>query len=480
MDKISFDNLAQSSLLSLVLDNVDVGVMVYSAAGDILFVNTTMINWRNIPRQEYLKMNVHDFRDVLDVCVFDLAVQEKRRVSRLQYYQDFRKTGGPTRVRVVTATPIFDSFGGVEYVVVMLQDVEDFEARHAALLAQHQIMPKAPILPREEKVSIVAKSPEIRQLISVLGNIAPLDSTVLLYGESGSGKEVFTHYIHEHSSRADKPLITANCAAFPENLIEAELFGYEKGSFTGANREGKAGLVEAADGGTLFLDEINSLPLSVQGKVLRMIEEKSVQRIGAVRAKPVDFRLIAATNRDLRAMVQKGTFREDLYYRLHVIPITIPPVRSRKDDIVPLCLHFLEYFCKKYDLKKSFSDRVLEEVQQYDWPGNVREIRNFVERMVVMTPPAAVMISSIPSGMLNDEGTDTERGEVEPLAGTGPPLPGARSAAALDRKKILAALAACGGNRGKTAEYLGISRRYLQYKIREYHISPRCRYDQEL
>lgn len=477
MDRISFDDLAQSSLLSLILDNVDVGVMVYSAAGDVLFVNTTMINWRNIPRQEYLKMNVRDFRDVLDVCVFDLAVQEKRRVSRLQYYQDFRKTGGPTRVRVVTATPIFDSVGGVECVVVMLQDVEDFEARRAALLAQHQIMPKAPIRPREEKVSIVAKSLEIRQLISVLGNIAPLDSTVLLYGESGSGKEVFTHYIHEHSSRADKPLVAVNCAAFPENLIEAELFGYEKGSFTGANREGKVGLVEAADGGTLFLDEINSLPLSVQGKVLRMIEEKSVQRIGAVRAKPVDFRLIAATNRDLRAMVQEGTFREDLYYRLHVIPITIPPVRSRKDDIVPLCLHFLEYFCKKYDLKKSFSDRVLEEVQQYDWPGNVREIRNFVERMVVMTPPAAVMISSIPSGMLNDALADTERGAEEPLPGTVQPLPGTRNAAALDRETILAALAACGGNRGKTAEYLGISRRYLQYKIREYHISPRCRYE---
>ena len=477
MDRISFDDLAQSSLLSLILDNVDVGVMVYSAAGDVLFVNTTMINWRNIPRQEYLKMNVRDFRDVLDVCVFDLAVQEKRRVSRLQYYQDFRKTGGPTRVRVVTATPIFDSVGGVECVVVMLQDVEDFEARRAALLAQHQIMPKAPIQPREEKVSIVAKSLEIRQLISVLGNIAPLDSTVLLYGESGSGKEVFTHYIHEHSNRADKPLVAVNCAAFPENLIEAELFGYEKGSFTGANREGKVGLVEAADGGTLFLDEINSLPLSVQGKVLRMIEEKSVQRIGAVRTKPVDFRLIAATNRDLRAMVQEGTFREDLYYRLHVIPITIPPVRSRKDDIVPLCLHFLEYFCKKYDLKKSFSDRVLEEVQQYDWPGNVREIRNFVERMVVMTPPAAVMISSIPSGMLNDALADTERGAEEPLPGTVPPLPGTRNAAALDRETILAALAACGGNRGKTAEYLGISRRYLQYKIREYHISPRCRYE---
>ena len=464
---VSFEALSQSPQLSLVLDNVDVGVMVYSAAGDILFVNTTMINWRNIPRQEYLTMNVHDFRGVLDVCVFDLAMQQKKRVSRLQYYQDFRKTGGPTRVRVVTATPIFDSFGGVECVVVMLQDVEDFESRRAALLTQHQIMSEGPVLPREEKVGIVAKSPEIRQLLSVLGNIAPLDSTVLLYGESGSGKEVFAHYIHEHSSRADKPLITVNCAAFPENLIEAELFGYEKGSFTGANREGKIGLVEAANGGTLFLDEINSLPLSVQGKVLRMIEEKSILRVGAIQPKTVDFRLIAATNRDLFAMVQQGAFREDLYYRLHVIPLTIPPVRGRREDIVPLCLHFLEYFCKKYDLKKSFSDRVLEEAQRYDWPGNVREIRNFVERMVVMTPPGIIEIENIPSGMLPDAHT----AEQEPAPSAG--------ASRLSREAILEALAVCGDRRTDAAKYLGISRRYLQYKIREYHISPRCRYEHD-
>ncbi len=466
-DAISFEALSQSPYLSLILDNIDVGVMVYSAAGDILFVNTTMINWRNIPRQEYLKMSIRDFRGVLDVCVFDLTVQEKQRVSRLQYYQDFRKTGGPTRMRVVTGTPIFDSFGNVKYVVVMLQDVEDFDNRRAALLAKNQIIPKMNEL-RPEKVSIVYNSPAIRQLLSMLGNIAPLDSTVLLFGESGSGKEVFAHYLHEHSSRARKPLVTVNCAAFPENLIEAELFGYEKGSFTGANREGKLGLAEAADGGTLFLDEVNSLPMSVQGKVLRMIEEKSIMRIGAVRPKTVDFRLIAATNRNLRAMVQQGTFREDLYYRLHVIPVTIPPVRERKEDIVPLCLHFLEYFCKKYDLKKSFSDRVLEEVRRYDWPGNVREIRNFVERIVVMTPPGTIEISNIPSGMLSE--SDEQH---EPF-----PVPAAAGTSALNREAILSALAACGNHRGKTAERLGISRRYLQYKIKEYHISPRCRYDE--
>ena len=168
-------------------------------------------------------------------------------------------------------------------------------------------------------MGIIAKSPEMRQLISVLDNIAPLDSTILLYGESGTGKEVLAHYIHDHSKRQGKPMITVNCAAFPENLVEAELFGYEKGSFTGASRDGKIGLAEAANGGTLFLDEINSLPLVVQGKVLRMIEEKSIQRVGSVQSKKVDFRLIVATNRDLGEMVRQGTFRADLYYRLHVI-----------------------------------------------------------------------------------------------------------------------------------------------------------------
>lgn len=168
-------------------------------------------------------------------------------------------------------------------------------------------------------------------------------------------------------------MITVNCAAFSENLIESELFGYEKGSFTGANKEGKMGLVEAADGGTLFLDEINSLPLSIQGKILRTLEEKSIQRVGSTKTKKVDFRLIAATNRNLTEMVHDGTFREDLYYRLQVIPLTIPPVRERQEDIVPLCLHFLHHFCIKYNLQKNLSEQVLETLKNYDWPGNVRK-----------------------------------------------------------------------------------------------------------
>lgn len=467
-DENALEALREEMSFSMVLDNVDAGIIVYDAKGNVLFVNTVMINWRNIPRQEYLQMNVHDFMRVIDVCVFDLVCQEKRRVSRLQYYQDLQKTGTASRVRIVNGVPIFDGFGNIKYVVTMLQDVNEFQSLYRTLLEENKILYTERPKMKRESVGIVAKSPEIKQLLSVMDNIAPLDSTVLLYGESGSGKEVFTHYIHEHSKRRDMPLITVNCAAFPENLIEAELFGYEKGSFTGANRDGKIGLAEAADGGTLFLDEVNSLPLSVQGKILRMIEEKSIQRVGSIQSKKVNFRLIAATNQDLGELVRKGTFREDLFYRLNVIPLTIPPIRNRRADIVPLCLHFLEYFCKKYNLKKSFSEQVLEEVVHYQWPGNVREIRNFVERMVVMTPYSTMEIASIPSGMLAKESVSSKASE-----------PKARADGKLSKEKILAALEVCNNHRGRTAEYLGISRRQLQYKIREYHIASRCHYDSE-
>lgn len=257
-------------------------------------------------------------------------------------------------------------------------------------------------------------------MLSLVDSIAPLDSNVLLYGESGSGKEVIAHYIHEHSKRKDQPLIAVNCASIPESLFEAELFGYEKGSFTGASKEGKVGLVEAANGGTLFLDEVNSLLLSVQGKVLRTIEEKSIQRVGSSQIKKVNFRLIAATNRDLEAMVRSGAFREDLYYRLYVIPIIIPPVRNRKEDIIPLCLYFLHEICQKYNIKKSFSDEVLEEVYNYPWPGNVREVRNFVERMVAMTPRSVQEIKHIPRWMLADNTKAAEVSLPAPMQYTPP------------------------------------------------------------
>ncbi|WMJ83994.1 sigma-54 interaction domain-containing protein [Oscillospiraceae bacterium LTW-04] len=475
MEELSHLHSAQEHLpWAAVLDNVDAGIAVYDADGNFLFVNTVMINWRNIPRSEYLKMNVHDFTKFIDVCVYDLVMEKKQRVSRLQFYHDIQTINGPTRMRIVTGTPIYDGAGNIKYVITMLQDVQNFETLYHTLLKQSKFLTETPLTNQsssDQASRIVVKSKELKQLLSIAESIAPLDSSVLIYGESGSGKEVFARFIHEHSGRKNKPLITVNCAAFPENLIESELFGYEKGSFTGANKDGKIGLIETADGGTLFLDEINSLPMSVQSKILRVIEEKSVQKIGAISPKKVDFRLIVATNQMLHQLVREGKFREDLYYRLHVIPLTIPPIRNRRDDIIPLCQHFLDYFCTKYNMEKSFSKQVLAQAQNYDWPGNVREIRNFVERMVVMTPYATTEITSMPYGLLANETSIHMQSQDD-----APKQPSPRSSG-LGEDEVLAALQRFDNNRTKAAQYLGISRRYLQYKIKEFNIP--SRYDRK-
>lgn len=465
----SFEELRIPLSTTDILDNIDAGIIIYDATGNFVFMNTLMVNWRNIPRKEYLKMNVRDFGGVLDICVFDLVCQYKKRITRLQHYRDYQTVNGELKLRIVTGTPIFDNSGNIEYVVMLLQDVQSFEEQYHNLLKSHKILDNNLNGGRRPQQELIAKSKEILQLLDVTTNIAHLDSTILLYGESGCGKEVFANYIHDHSERKDKAMVTLNCAAFPENLIEAELFGYEKGSFTGANKEGKIGLAESANNGTLFLDEINSMPLSVQGKVLRMIEEKKVRKLGALEAKSVNFRLIAATNKNLREMVDAGTFREDLYYRLNVIPLTIPPLRSRPDDIIPLCLHFLYYFCQKYSLQKSFSPEVLEEVKNYSWPGNIRELRNFVERMVVMTPSSTKEILNIPSGILDNNKVEKQTAPVPQEVPFQAPSP------KLTKEKILAALAIC-KNREQAASYLGVSRRQLQYKIKEFHISSRCSY----
>lgn len=466
-----------------ILNNLNIGIALFDEEGNYLFVNTELVNWRNIPMLDFLNMNVHDFLDILDVCVFDLVKKTNRRVSRLQYYRDVDRIDSRRRIRVVTGTPIFDENGRIKYVIMALQDVENFENLYQTLLSQNQIVSFTTGKTYQDVgEDIIAKSEVFRNLLSVAENVAYLDSTILLYGESGSGKEVLANYLHKHSDRSEKQLVTVNCAAFSETLIESELFGYERGSFTGANKEGKIGLLEAADGGTLFLDEINSLPLSVQGKLLRALEEKTIQRVGSTKSKKVDFRLIVATNRDLAAMVREGTFREDLYYRLQVIPLTIPPVRERREDIIPLTLHFLHYFCTKYNIPKNLSHDVLETLRNYNWPGNVREIRNFAERIVVMTPRSIKEINSIPKGIL-EYGQGLESGMPERIKPEDEPENGAFRGAEqpsggkrMTREQIVKALELCGGHRERTAEYLGISKRQLQYKIKEFHISSRCRY----
>lgn len=218
------------------------------------------------------------------------------------------------------------------------------------------------------------------EIISLSKRVAPLDTTVILLGETGVGKEVFAKYIYQNSSRNDKPFIKVNCGAIPANLVESELFGYEKGAFTGADRNGKMGLFEVADTGTIFLDEVGELPLDMQVKLLRVLQEQEFERIGGRKPVKADVWVLAATNRNLEEMVRQKAFREDLYYRLMIFPIHIPPLRERPADIIPLASLFLSQLNKKYNFKKYFSLISITMMKDYNWPGNIRELRNIVER----------------------------------------------------------------------------------------------------
>jgi DNA-binding NtrC family response regulator len=297
--------------------------------------------------------------------------------------------------------------------------------------------------------------PAMAGVRSLIRAVAPRDTTVLVTGESGSGKEVVARAIHALSRRRDGPFVAVNAAAIPEGLVESELFGHEKGAFTGA-AAARAGVFEAAAGGTVFLDEVGELPAGVQVKLLRVLQERTVSRVGAQRAVDVDFRLVAATHRDLQALVRQGRFREDLYYRIAVLPLPIPPLRERPDDIEPLVLRFL----RELEPKRTtlVGPAVLARLRAHRWPGNVRELRNAIERALVLAGDGPI-----------------EPAHLQLDAAARPAADAADAAAAtlqdLERKAIFEVLAAVGGNRKAAAERLGISLRTLQYRLKEYGLA---------
>jgi two-component system nitrogen regulation response regulator NtrX len=308
-----------------------------------------------------------------------------------------------------------------------------------------------------KKWTLVGNSQKMHQLRDQIEMAAKSNSRVLILGESGSGKELVAHILHEKSSRMDKPFIEMNCAAIPQELIESELFGHEKGSFTGAF-ERKKGKFELADEGTLFLDEVGDMSLSTQSKVLRIIETQEFQRVGGSKNIKVDVRIIAATNKDLMEGVKKGGFREDLLFRLNVIPIQVPPLRERKDDIPELVGFFLDYFATEYGQKpKKVTPDGIEALMAYDWPGNIRELRNIIERMVIMTPASTIT----PRGMLIGETTRSDYFAFNTLRD-------ARDA--FEKDFIAKKLEENNWNISKTSEVLDIERSNLHRKIKAYDI----------
>jgi two-component system, NtrC family, nitrogen regulation response regulator NtrX len=313
----------------------------------------------------------------------------------------------------------------------------------------------------ESRSQIIGDSEPMRTLREQIAMAAPTNGRVLIHGENGSGKELVARAIHTQSARAAGPFVEVNCAAIPEDLIESELFGHERGAFTGALAR-RRGRFELAHGGTLFLDEIGDMSVKTQAKVLRALEEQAFERVGGKDTVKVDVRVIAASNQDLRALIRDGRFREDLYYRLSVIPIAVPPLRSRKEDIPPLVDHFLRLFCVENGKReKAIAGEALAWFLAYDWPGNVRELRNMVERLVIMSPRDVIGAEDVPAP-LRPADVSAEARER--------PLRDAREQ--FERAYILAELRTQDWNMTRTAERLGIERSHLYRKIKAYGITP--------
>ena len=311
--------------------------------------------------------------------------------------------------------------------------------------------------------NIIASSPQMLDIFKLIEKVADYNTTVLITGESGTGKELIAKAIHYNGSRKDKPFIAINCGAIPETLLESELFGHVKGAFTDAVRS-KSGLFEEADGGTIFLDEIGELPKELQVKLLRVLQEGELRKVGDSKSRKIDVRVIAATARDLSVEIKKGNFREDLFYRLNVVPVTIPPLRERQGDIPLLVNHFTVIYAKKFGRPiKAVDDEAMKYLISYPWPGNVRELENVIERAVILEDGDTVTIKSLPFFKTQDSGLKTQDSRLKTAD-----LSIKKAEEAIEKELITKALEMTHGNKTKAAELLEISHRALLYKIKGY------------
>ncbi len=317
----------------------------------------------------------------------------------------------------------------------------------------------------EQKYEMIGNSNAMQEIRERIATAAPTNGRVLIYGENGTGKELVARALHRQSLRADKPFIEVNCAAIPQELIESELFGHEKGAFTGATTR-KAGKFELAHEGTLFLDEIGDMSLATQAKVLRVLQEQKFERVGGSEVLEADFRIFAASNKNLDQEIEEGSFREDLYYRLNVIPFYIPSLRERREDIPLLVNHFLQQFSLENGRRiKTVAHDTIDILVQYDWPGNIRELKNVIERLVIMVPANTIRAEHIPNTIFGGG----RRKISTSGAAVGPPWKSLKDARNnFEKQYILQCLKAHSGNITKTAQTLGIERTYLHKKIRAY------------
>jgi two-component system, NtrC family, response regulator AtoC len=402
-----------------------------------------------------------------DIILCDVRMP---RMDGLAFLEAYHREGGTALVIMMSAYGTIDSAiealrrGAYDFISKpfnadeVLLTVRKAQEREQLRLEVNRLRQKVELL--SGSASLIGKSAAMRQVIDLAGRVSPYPSTVLITGESGTGKEAIARSVHRQSPRADAAFVAVNCGAIPENLLETELFGHEKGAFTGADRA-REGLVEEAEGGTLFLDEIGELPLSLQVKLLRVLQERTMRRVGGSLERPVDVRVVAATARDLAGEVRENRFREDLFFRINVVHIHVPPLRARTEDIPLLADHFLRRHAERLGMKPvAASPGLLRSLARYPWPGNVRELENALERAMILSGgspdeaslPDHIREGTIPFAVRGDDGDLSVK----------------RRLPALERELIVKALLQTDGNRTRAADLLELSVRALSYKIRDY------------
>ena len=402
---------------------------------------------------------------------FDLVLTDQRMpdLSGLEVLEAVRSASPETAVVIMTAYGTIETAvsaikaGAADYLTKplnldeLLHRVHRVRERHHLVRENREL--REALTERHRVEGIVGDSGQMQEVLSLVRRVAPSDATVLIRGESGTGKELIARALHYASPRAAGPLVKVNCAALAESLLEAELFGHEKGAFTGAIASRK-GRFELADGGSIFLDEIGDLPPHLQVKLLRVLQEREFERVGSSRPVKVDVRLLAATHRNLEALVREGRFRDDLYYRINVVTIMLPPLRERREDLPPLIDHFLRTFAEKNGKTvRGITREAREALLRYDYPGNIRELENLMERAVVLTRDDVIGMEDLP---LTLEAPAPESGEGAGLIA---------AVEGLERRMIREALAKAEGTQTRAAELLGISERVLRYKLRKYGLS---------
>ncbi|MBP2652821.1 MAG: domain S-box [Firmicutes bacterium] len=450
------------ALLFKILDNIQDIVMVLDADTTVVYINNAYAKILGVPVQKVLGRRLDDIEPealALEILRSGLTTHNRRdRLASLGI--DVIGSGFPLfeGEKIVGCVSIFNNISEVVHLSRELQ-----RTKQVADYLQEQLNQREQ-LPLSFK-EYVGRSGILRETLELAVKVARTDSTVIIRGESGVGKGVLARAIHNSSQRKDKPLIIVNCAAIPEALLESELFGYEEGAFSGAKKGGKLGKFELAHGGTIFLDEIGDMSLNMQAKLLHVLQEKELERLGSTKTVKLNIRIIAATNRDLEKMITDGTFRQDLYYRLNIVPLNLPPLRERKEDIPELADRILRQLAEGKDSELILSPQVMRILEDYDWPGNIRELQNVMEHASIICSADQIEVRHLPAYLrsLNQQSQSVEE----------KPLDLKEAVARFERELIVEAIEKSGNNRSFAMRQLGLSRGSFYEKLHKYNIESR-------